>query len=304
MNGYSTAATLHYQPDLLARLQNVVRQLNRSDIRTTTTLIAKVLGNQNAAMMAVRLLHWFPRAKKAGGWVYKSWRDWDAECDLSQAQIKRVHNKQYLENIGIERKTMKANGTPTVHYRLDETRLVQRLADFLQVIPLQIQHWMRLEVSVENRSDRLTRAAQIGTFKETTQPDELNEKQPMNSAESAQSITDFDLQTQQYTNHQTTHNNGISVVVDIDGREIELFREFEKLGISLFKAKQLVVKYGFKRVSEVIQHTKSCECANPAGYAVRALEQNWAFWSKSDQRGSYGDVQSYVSGPFADYIEH
>ncbi len=72
MNGYSAAGALDRQPDLLARLQNVVRQLNRSDIRTVSALIAKVIGDQNGGLMAVRLLHWFPRAKKIGGWVYKS----------------------------------------------------------------------------------------------------------------------------------------------------------------------------------------------------------------------------------------
>ena len=67
MNSYSAAGTLHRQTDLLARLQNVVRQLNRPDIRTVSSLIAKAIGDQNAGLMAVRLLHWFPRARKIGG---------------------------------------------------------------------------------------------------------------------------------------------------------------------------------------------------------------------------------------------
>ncbi len=104
MNGYSATGTLD-------RLQNIVRQLNRSGIRTVSVLIAEVIGDQNASLMVVRLLHWFPRSKKAGGWVYKSWRDWSAECNLSQAQVKQLHGKWFLETIGVERKTMKANGT-------------------------------------------------------------------------------------------------------------------------------------------------------------------------------------------------
>ncbi len=131
MNGYSNVGIRDRQPDLLARLQNLVRELIRPDIRTVSALIDKVIGDQNAGLRAVRLLHWFPRAKKIGGWVYKSWRDWNAECNLSQAQVKRVHGKALLESIGIERTIMKANGTPTVHYRLDENQLVQRLAEFL-----------------------------------------------------------------------------------------------------------------------------------------------------------------------------
>ncbi len=129
MNGYSVSGALDRQSDLLARLQNVVRQLNRPDIRTVSALIGKVIGDQNAGLMAVRLLHWFPRSKKAGGWVYKSWRDWNAKCNLSQAQVKRVHGKGFLEMIGIERTIMKANGTPTVHYRLDENILTSGADD-------------------------------------------------------------------------------------------------------------------------------------------------------------------------------
>src|SRR6185369_10656839 len=135
MNGYSADGNLDRQPDLLARLQNVVRQINRPDIRTVSALIAKAIGDQNAGLMAVRLLHWFPRSKKAGGWVYKSWRDWNAECNLSQAQVKRVHGNGFLEAIGIERTIMKANGTPTVHYRLDENQLIEKLAEFLDMMP-------------------------------------------------------------------------------------------------------------------------------------------------------------------------
>src|SRR3954468_4543585 len=150
MNGYSATGTLDRQPDLLARLQNVVRHANRSDIRTVSSLIAKVIGDQNGGLMAVRLLHWFPRAKKVGGWVYKSWRDWNAECNLSQAQVKRVHGKGFLEMIGIERTIMKANGTPTVHYRLDENQLVLRLAEFLEIMPLRIKMWMWTETPNED----------------------------------------------------------------------------------------------------------------------------------------------------------
>jgi hypothetical protein len=107
----------------------------------------------------------------------------------------------------------------------------------------------------------------------------------MNWAAIAQSITDSDLQIQRHREHQTIHNNIYSaVVVEIDGKEKEeLSLRLEKLGISLFKAKQLVAKYGHKRVNDVLEHTRNQNCANPAGYAIRALEQNWMFWSKIDE---------------------
>jgi hypothetical protein len=213
MNGYSAAGAIDRQPDLLARLQLVVRQLNRSDIRTVSALIAKALGDQNAALMCVRLLHWFPYAKKAGGWVYKSWRDWNAECNLSQAQIKRVHNKGFLEAIGIERKTMKANGTPTVHYRLDETKLVNKVAAFLKVEPLQIQLWMDSETPNKNSQAHPSHQSASDQLNERNQTHSLGEDEPMNTAENAQSITDSNLQLKQQDNHQTPQHNRFSVAV-------------------------------------------------------------------------------------------
>ncbi len=45
MNGYAAAGTSNRQPDLLARLHNVVQQLNRSDIRTVSSLVGKMLGD-------------------------------------------------------------------------------------------------------------------------------------------------------------------------------------------------------------------------------------------------------------------
>ena len=52
-------------PDLLARLHQVVRNAGRSDIRSVPALIGKMIGNQNAAIMCLRLLYRFPRSRKA-----------------------------------------------------------------------------------------------------------------------------------------------------------------------------------------------------------------------------------------------
>ena len=92
--------------------------------------------------------------------------------------------------------------------------------------------------------------------------------------------------------------------MNVDGEGNELFRELEKLGISPSMAKQLVAKHGHKRVKDIIQQTKTQKYANPAGYAIRALEQNWMVWSKSDMSGGSCDGLAYISGPFADFIKH
>ena len=39
-----------------------------------------------------------------------------------------------------------ADPTPTVHYRLDENRLIQKLAEYLDIMTLRIQRWMCPEI--------------------------------------------------------------------------------------------------------------------------------------------------------------
>lgn len=306
MNGYSTAATLHNQPDLLARLQNVVQLLHRSDIRTVSALIAKALGDQNAAMMAVRLLYWFPRSKKAGAWVYKSWRDWNAECNLSQAQVKRVHSKGFLETIGIERTIMKANGTPTVHYRLDENQMVRRLAEFLEVLPHQIQLWMCPVGPNEDSQSRSTHKAELDQLNESNQPNNLGEAEPMNSATTAKSITDSASQTRQHKNPQAIqHDSYSAVVAHAASEDNDMLLSLKKLGINDLKAKQLIDKHGDQRVTEIIKFIADHECRNPAGYAIRALENNWTFLSAPVQDNYVsGNGEAYVKGKYAAFIQH
>ncbi len=307
MNGYTAAGNLNRQPDLLARLQNVVRQLNRSDIRTVSALISKVIGDQNAGLMTVRLLHWFPKSKKVGGWVYKSWRDWNAECNLSQAQVKRVHGSGFLEMIGIERTIMKANGTPTVHYRLEETKLVQRLAEFLNVTLLHVQAWMCSESPNEHGQDRPSNEVNSDKLDGQNQPDEKGEEEPMHSAEIAQSITDSNLQSRQNNNHQSIQHNSYSVdaVASKREEEKEILVSLGSLGIAYPKAKELIEKHGHKRITEVVQHTKDQDRKNPAGYIIRALTENWTFWSKPIKDDyAYGNGEAYITGKYAAFINH
>ncbi len=307
MNGNSATGGFDRQPDLLARLQNVVRQLNRSDIRTVSALVSKVLGDQNAGLMAVRLLHWFPKAKKAGGWVYKSWRDWNAECNLSQGQVKRVHSNRFLEMIGIERTIMKANGTPTVHYRLEETKLVQCLAEFLNVTLLHIQALMCSQSPNEDGQNRPSDEANIDQLNGQSQPDEIVENELVHSAETAQSITDSDSQTRQQNNLQSIQHNSYSVDVVASRREEEkeLLVSLGIFGIAYPKSKELIEKHGHKRVAEVVKYTKDQDRKNPAGYIIRALAENWAFWSKpANDDYACGNGEAYITGKYAAFINH
>jgi len=72
--------------------------------------------------------------------------------------------------------------------------------------------------------------------------------------------------------------------VDTESEEKkEILQSPGKLGIGYLKAKELIEKYGRKRIAEVAEHAQDQTCTNPAGYVIRALKENWTFWSKLDK---------------------
>ncbi len=114
-------------------LHQFVIDLNHDEIQTMDALLVQMTGDYAASRMLARILYWRDKAIKFGGWVWKSWRDWRAECGLSQGQVKRVHRDGVLEEYGMARSLMKANGAPTTHYLLDENTFIKKLADFLSM---------------------------------------------------------------------------------------------------------------------------------------------------------------------------
>ncbi|MEP6988261.1 MAG: hypothetical protein ABI970_21835 [Chloroflexota bacterium] len=53
--------------------------------------------------------------------------------------------------------------------------------------------------------------------------------------------------------------------------------------ISYLKAKELIEKYRRKWITEVVEHAQEQKCTNPEGYVIRALKENWSFWSKPEK---------------------
>jgi hypothetical protein len=201
---------------------------------------------------------------------------------------------------------MKANGTPTVHYRLDENRLVERLAEFLDIMPLQIKLWMGSQSTNEDGQSRPSNEADSDQLNQRKETDSFGDDEPIHSAESTQSITDSDSQTKQHKDDQVIQHNSYTAVVDPEGEKIEaILQSLGKLGIGSFKAKQLIEKHGRTRIAEAIKHSKNQERTNPAGYVIRSLEENWTFATKP-ARDDYaeGNGLAYITGEYASFIEH
>ena len=288
--------------DLTTQLWRIVRSANRSEIKSVHALISKMTGSQTAAVMSLKLLYWFPRATKADGWVYKSWRDWKAECDLSQSQVKRVHAAGCLEQIGIERKVMKANGSPTMHYRINVQYFLCCVADFLDVPTTQVRAWIQPDLTPDSAPVEEPDSDQtIGRNQPI--PDGPNDQTKV--AETAKTITGIYQQDLPPQYEQTTQQQ--TVVVEQVDNEIDrskLQRELEAIGICKSKAGFLVSRYAQERLREVLEHALSSSVSNPAGFVVQALRQSWHLRATFQERQDSGseDPMAYVRGKFAAYI--
>ena len=75
-------------------------------------------GDINSALLLSQLIYWQDKIKNKEGWIYKTYKDWEDEICLNEYHIRKA--RKYLESKGIlETQIKKANGNPTVHYKLN-----------------------------------------------------------------------------------------------------------------------------------------------------------------------------------------
>lgn len=99
-------------------------------IAVPRTFIRLMEGDLSAAVLLSQILYWSDRSKRSDGWFYKTYKEWEEETGLSQYQVQRISDK--LKSDGILATTLKrANGAPTLHYRLDFDTLTTTIIDFL-----------------------------------------------------------------------------------------------------------------------------------------------------------------------------
>lgn len=89
------------------------------------------LGDYETAALLAQLIYWSGRTKNAEGWIYKTYENWNTELGLSES-VARARIRRLREMGIIETKLKKANGNPTVHYRVRADNLKASLREFLE----------------------------------------------------------------------------------------------------------------------------------------------------------------------------
>lgn len=79
--------------------------------------MARALGGINEALLLQQLNYWSDKGTRRDGWIWKTKADIESETCLSRFQQDSARGK--LEKMGIiETKVMRAEGKPTIHYRV------------------------------------------------------------------------------------------------------------------------------------------------------------------------------------------
>jgi hypothetical protein len=89
-------------------------------------------GDLTTAILLNQIVFLSDKSKRTDGFFYKTYKEWEKEICLTERQVRYSVNK--LKAIGIvETKIMKANGSPTVHYKLDYDKFVESILTFCQI---------------------------------------------------------------------------------------------------------------------------------------------------------------------------
>jgi hypothetical protein len=82
-------------------------------------LFVEITGDLCLAAMLSQLIYWSDRATRKDGFVYKSSKDWAEELGVTDYTVRQFKKLPYIET-----KIIKANGTPTTHYRVQMEALI------------------------------------------------------------------------------------------------------------------------------------------------------------------------------------
>ena len=93
---------------------------------TVPRVYLEMLGDFNTAAFLNQLIFWSDKTKRTDGYFYKTYTEWNEELLLSEYQVRRSA-KILKENGFIDTKLKKANGSPTLHYKVNMDKLSESI---------------------------------------------------------------------------------------------------------------------------------------------------------------------------------
>jgi len=137
--------------------------LNRMSGQYNTFTVPKIYveftGDLTTAILLNQIVFLSDKSKRKDGYFYKTYKEWEEEICLTKRQVS--YSTQKLKDMGLLETTVKkANGAPTVHYKLDYDKLLDSIMTFCN---------FPLEQNVTNESDKVYQSLTETTTENTTE---------------------------------------------------------------------------------------------------------------------------------------
>lgn len=124
----------------------------QSNILTVPVAFIRYAGTLEAALLLSQILYWSDKTED--GWFYKSYKEWEEEISLGEYDVRKAAKS--LKDKGVlETRLKKANGAPTVHYRLNEANFSESILQFLKNPICEISRNLDSAKSEESTNNRL-----------------------------------------------------------------------------------------------------------------------------------------------------
>ena len=104
--------------------------IGQANVLTVPRAFVAYTGSLEAALLLSQILYWSDKTKNPQGWFYKSYREWQSELSLSKHKVNTAVNQIKSKGF-LKTKVKKANGNPTLHYKLDANAFIASFSVFL-----------------------------------------------------------------------------------------------------------------------------------------------------------------------------
>jgi len=106
---------------------NILESINHKRI-SYPLIFVDYMGDHDGAIFLNQLWFWSSKGKRGDGFIYKSRLEWQSETRLSDYAIRKA-TETLKEKGTLETKLHRANGAPTLHYRLKTRLLLDQLKE-------------------------------------------------------------------------------------------------------------------------------------------------------------------------------
>lgn len=144
---------MSYQQEVFSLIAQFSGQANTIAV---PRVLCKFAGSLESGTLLSQMLYWSDRGGDSEGWFYKSYADWEEETFLTEYQVRKITKK--FEDLGfLETKLKKANGAPTLHYRINPAKFSESILEFFSIDSLKFKNGnLKIKESITKTTTKTT----------------------------------------------------------------------------------------------------------------------------------------------------